>query len=100
MRDLRHVVFHRPGPKWRTDAPMFEQDGVAEHVEHYRAWLAAGHLELGGPFLDAAAGGMMISRAGVAEEAIRAHATTDPAVVSGLLVVEIRPWMVGMNARA
>lgn len=99
MRDLRHVVFHRPGPTWRHGTPIFEQDGIGAHIEHYRAWLDTGMLEMGGPFVDAAAGGMMISTAGLAEDAIRAHATADPAVASGLLVVEIRPWVVGMNAR-
>jgi uncharacterized protein YciI len=99
MRDLRQVVFHRPGPKWQPGKPNFEQDGIADHIAHYRIWFEAGRLEMGGPFLDAAAGGMMISTTGLAEDAIRAHAMADPAVASGLLTVEIRPWIVGMNAR-
>lgn len=99
MPDLRHVVFHRPGPKWQPGTPIFEQEGIADHIEHYRSWLDAGRLEMGGPFVDAGAGGMMISTAGVDAEAIRAHAIADPAVASGLLTVEIRPWIVGMNAR-
>ena len=99
MRDLRYVVFHRPGPTWKPGAPIFEQDGIGGHIEHYRAWLEAGRLEMGGPFVDEAAGGMMISTADTPEDDIRAHALADPAVASGLLEVEVRPWIVGMNAR-
>ena len=92
------VVFHRPGPRWRRGAPLFEQDGVHEHVAHYRAMLEAGKLLLGGPFMDDEGGGMMVAQKGVALEELTAFAARDPAVQSGLLTVEIRPWLVGMSA--
>ena len=99
MKDIRHLVVHLPGPRWKHGAPIFEQDGVQEHIAHYRRWLDAGLLEIGGPFLDAAGGGMMLPVAGVEEATVRAFAESDPAVVSGLLRVELRPWLIGMNAR-
>lgn len=96
-RDVRYVVLHSPGPAWHPGKSLFEQQGVREHVEHYRKLLAQGKLLLGGPHLDAKGGGMMIPAAGVAEAEIRHFASEDPAVKSGLLLVEVRPWLVGMS---
>lgn len=97
VRDVRWVVLHLPGPAWQPGKGMFEQPGVREHVEHYRKLLAAGKLALGGPHLDARGGGMMIPAAGVTEAEIRQFAADDPAVRSGLLVAEVRPWLIGMR---
>lgn len=97
MQDIRHVVFHRPGPAWVPGKSLFEQAGVREHVEHYRQWLVTGRLAMGGPFLDGGGGGMMIPAAGTPEDEIWRFAAEDPAVRSGLLVVEVRPWMIGMR---
>lgn len=96
-RDLRFVVFHRPGPAWLAGKSMFEQPGIREHVAHYRRLLAAGKLVMGGPHLDGPGGGMMIPAPGVPEDEIRAFAADDPAVKSGLLLVEVRPWLVGLS---
>jgi uncharacterized protein YciI len=98
MKDVRHVVVHAPGPAWRAGTPAFEQDGVRAHAAHWSRWLEAGKLAFGGPFLDAQGGGMMIPAEGVEEAEIVAFAHEDPAVVSGLLTVAIRAWLVGMKA--
>lgn len=98
MKDIRHVVFHRPGPAWLAGKSLFDQPGVMDHVAHYRQWLSAGKLALGGPHVDERGGGMMIPAAGVAEDEVRAFAAADPAVRSGLLQFELRPWMIGMSA--
>jgi len=95
-RDVRYVIFNRPGPAWQTDKGPFDQPGIPGHLVHYRQWLAAGKLELGGPHLDAASGGMMIPAAGVSEEEVRRHAAEDPAVKDGTLITEVRPWLIGM----
>ena len=97
MQDVRYVVFHKPGPAWLPGKAMFEQPGVREHVAHYREWLVAGKLELGGPHLDAAGGGMMVPAAGVSEDEITRFANEDPAVKSGTLLAEVRPWLIGMS---
>lgn len=97
MKDVRFVVFHRPGPAWQPGKNMFEQAGVQAHVAHYRQWLEAGKLQLGGPHLDSTGGGMMIPAAGVTEQEVRQFAAEDPAVKSGTLIAEVRPWLIGMS---
>lgn len=96
-RDVRFVVLHTPGPMWQAGKSMLEQPGIREHVAHYRKLLEAGKLVMGGPHLDGKGGGMMIPSAGVGEEEIRAFANDDPAVKAGVLLVEVRPWLVGMS---
>lgn len=98
MKDIRFVVFHRPGPQWLPGKTLFEQPGVMEHVTHYRQLLESGRLALGGPHLDEAGGGMMVPAAGVPREEMAAFAAADPAVRAGVLVFEIRPWLIGMSA--
>ena len=97
MRDIRFVLMHSPGPRWKAGVSVVEQPGIAQHIEHFRALLESGKLEMGGPFLDDAAGGMMIPTAGISELEIAEFAHADPAVVTGLLRVEIRRWMIGMK---
>ncbi len=97
QRDVRFVVVHAPGPRWDHSKSLFEQDGVQAHIDHYRQLHAAGKLAWGGPFLDGGAGGMMIAAAGLAEEEITTFALADPAVRSGLLKAEVRPWMIAMR---
>lgn len=95
--DIRHVVFHSPGPQWRSEVDFREQPGVAEHVAHYRTLLEEGRLDLGGPFLEGAAGGMMVAAASVGADELDAFAAADPAVAAGLLTYEIRTWLVAMR---
>jgi uncharacterized protein YciI len=96
-RDLRFVVVHSPGPAWDASKSLFEQPGLQAHIEHYRQWQVQGKLELGGPFMDGAAGGMMLPVAGVPETEVRRFAAEDPAVKAGLLRAEVRPWLIGMR---
>ena len=95
--DIRHVVIHTPGRAWQSGVEFREQPGVSEHVAHYRALLEQGRLELGGPYLDDAAGGMMIAAPGVDRAELESFAADDPAVRSGLLRYEIRTWLVAMS---
>ena len=97
MKDIRYVVLHKPGPAWLPGKTLFEQPSVREHVEHYRQWLDSGKLALGGPHLDTAGGGMMVPTAGVPEAEVRSFAAEDPAVRSGVLLAEVRPWLIGMS---
>jgi len=96
-RDIRFVVIHHPGPKWVEGKSIFEQPGLEAHIEHYRKLLAEGKLMVGGPFLDDDGGGMMIPEPGTSREEIATFAEADPAVRSGLLTFEVRPWLVGMR---
>jgi uncharacterized protein YciI len=96
-RDVRHVIVHTPGPAWVAGKPPFEQPGIEAHIAHYRQLQQQGKLALGGPFLDGAGGGMMIAEPGVPESELAAFAQADPAVKSGLLRAELRPWLIGMR---
>lgn len=96
-RPIRFVVFHMPGPKWQQGVDYRQQAGVNEHVQHYLNLHQQGKLQLGGPFLLPDMGGMMVTTKDVTYEEIDAFAAEDPAVQSGLLIYEIRPWMTAME---
>jgi len=96
-RPVRFVIFHRPGPKWQMGVDFREQDGVSEHVQHYLNLHEQGRLELGGPFLLQDAGGMMVATKDVSQEELETFAAADPAVQTGLLIYEIRPWLTVME---
>lgn len=96
-RPVRFVVIHRPGPNWEFGTDFREQEGVREHVQHYLKLHEQGKLQLGGPFLVQDAGGMMVTTKEVTMEEIESFAAEDPAVKSGLLLFEVRPWMTAME---
>ena len=92
MPETRFALFHAPGTQWRHDTPAFEQVGLHDHVAYFRLLHEAGKLAFGGPFVDAASGGMMMLAAGVGEEEATTIANDDPAVRGGLLAVRVRAW--------
>ncbi len=96
--DRHLVVIHSPGPAWDVGLPLMQQTGIQAHRAHYAQLLEAGLLDCGGPFADSAGGGMMVCKPGMDEDVLRTHALADPAVESGLLQFEIRPWIVGLRA--
>lgn len=95
-QSIRYVVFHKPGPNWKQGVDFRQQVGVQSHVQHYLKLYEKGKLSLGGPFLDST-GGMMIPTKGTTLKEITTFAKSDPAVKSGLLVIEIRPWLIAMD---
>jgi uncharacterized protein YciI len=97
---LRHVVLHTAGPGWVDGVDFREQPGVRDHVGHYATLHEQGRLEMGGPFLDGEAGGMMVTTPGMDRDEIEAFAAADPAVRSGLLEFEVRTWYVAMDRRS
>ena len=97
MQPTQFVVVHSPGPKWRSDIPALAQDGLKSHVAHYAGLLKEGKLLMGGPFLDEKSGGIMVAEPGVSEQELATFAAEDPAVKSGLLEFEVRPWLVGLR---
>src|SRR5512134_1170744 len=94
---IRYVVLHKPGPKWQYGIDFREQDGVDEHVQYYRKLHEQGKLELGDPFLLPDTGGMIVATKEVTQAEIEAFAAEDPAVRSGLLLYEVRPWLTAME---
>lgn len=95
--NTRQVVFHMPGPAWQYGTDFREQPGVQAHVAYYRQLYEDGKLDLGGPFLIPDSGGMMVTTKDVTPDEIEAFAAADPAVKSGLLRFEIRPWYTAME---
>ena len=94
---VRYVVFHRPGPSWQYGVDFREQAGVVAHVRHYLKFHQQGKLELGVPFLLQDAGGMMVATKAVSQDELDLFAVADPAVQSGLLLYEVRPWLTAME---
>jgi uncharacterized protein YciI len=97
IANTHQVVFHSPGPSWLAGVDFREQPGVGEHVAHYSSLLEEGKLELGGPFLAADTGGMMVAAPEMSHDELDRFAAADPAVQSGLLTYEIRSWYVPMR---
>lgn len=100
MPERRLVVIHSPGPDWELGLPLSQQVSLQGHGAHFAEWLKDGRLQMAGPFVDGAGGSLMICRPGVDEELLRRHAQADPAVESGQLQFEIRPWLALEHAPA
>lgn len=82
---VRYVVFHTPGPAWQDGVDFREQHEVSNHVGKYQRLFEDSKLELGGFFLHAGLGGMMVAVPDVPMEELNPFAAQDPAVQSGLL---------------
>lgn len=97
--ELKHIVFHSPGPNWKSGLDFREQqeDIVMKHVQHYRKLYAQGKLLLGGPFTDIDSGGMMIADGEITREELEEFAASDPAILAGLLTFEVKTWYVAMS---
>lgn len=97
MSERCWVIFHSTGPAWEPGLPLVQQVGIQGHRAHYAKLLAEGRLLMGGPFADSAGGGMMVCKGDIDEDTLRMHALSDPAVESGLLQFEIRPWVASLK---
>ena len=73
-----------------------EQPGVVDHIQYMIALSKEGVLAAGGPFLDDS-GGMMISTISDLSRATEI-ACKDPAVIAGLLQVEVKSWMIPISS--
>jgi uncharacterized protein len=93
----RFVIFHRPGPAWKPQVSVLEQPGVAAHFQYLQAAFAAGKIELAGPFPEGSSGGMIVMRPASTAADAQALVAGDPGVTSGLILAEVRPWMVTLG---
>jgi uncharacterized protein YciI len=91
------AVRHLPGKAWVPGLDPRRQPGIEAHVGHYAALLEAGKLVLGGPFLEADAGGFAVAAPGVGCEELAAFAAADPAVAAGLIRFELLTWFAPMR---
>ncbi len=90
------VIFHRPGPKWKKGVEFNKQKDVRLHSQYYMRLHEQNKLDFGGPFLDGT-GSMMIPAPEISQAEIEAFTKNDPAVIGGLLIVEIRPLKVSVK---
>lgn len=60
-RPIRYVVFHQPGTTWKPGGDFREQEGVRQHGQHDLKFHKQHKWELGDPFLQEDAGGMMVA---------------------------------------
>ena len=92
------VLSHTPDPA--VEGSIFEDPRFSHHVAFLRSMLARGWLLAAGPFADRQGEGMTVLRIPGGDAVARARelAEADRAVIEGLLVVEVRPWAVQMEA--
>jgi len=95
--EIKHIVFHTPGPGWLPGVGFQEQPDISRHVQHYIQLLKDGKLLLGGPFTDPDAGGMMITTDKITRAELKALAAADPAVKNGVLNIEVKTLYVAMK---
>jgi uncharacterized protein YciI len=93
----RYVIFHRPGPAWVAEAGVLEQKGVTQHFEYLQSAFLAGKIEMGGPFVAGASGGMIIMSPQSGEVDARELIAGDPGVISKLILAEVAAWMVTLG---
>lgn len=84
------ALLYRPGPAWLAGRPVRVQP-LAPHRAYAQTLFEQGRLLCAGPFLDDS-GGIALVRAATYEDAHDVLAG-DPAVVRGVLVGEVRPWL-------
>ncbi len=83
------AIVYAPGPAWKPGVSVWEQPLAAHGDYHHRLW-GEGRLMESGPFADGSGALAIVKVANRAEaEALLA---ADPAVASGLLTGELRPW--------
>ena len=93
----RQVIFHIPSHGWKPGVSPLEQTGVMDHLAYLQSLMDAGKVVMGGPFLDETAGGMLVLEDSVTPDEAVQIADADPAVVSGLIRYEMRPWYVTLE---
>jgi uncharacterized protein YndB with AHSA1/START domain len=92
--ELWHVLAHSPGRRWQPGVHPREQPGIAEHWAFIDRLDARRLLVGGGPLPATPGNGQLVVR-GIDTAELAELATTDhESVASGLLTVEVIPWLV------
>lgn len=95
-REIRAIFLVHPGPANPKGASLLDNPGMGEHARHMIKLHAAGKMARGGPFADGA-GGLGIAAKGVTADELARLLAEDPAAKSGLIVYEVKSWMVGVG---
>lgn len=95
-REMRAIFLVNPGPANPKGASLLNNPGIGEHARHMIKLHAMGKMVRGGPFADGT-GGLGIAAKGVTTDELTRLLADDPAVKSGLIVYEVRTWMIGVG---
>ena len=94
---LVYVVRYRPGPAYRSDMPLLQQD-LVEHGKYMRDQTLAGIIIAAGPTFDQGGGLVLLHVADLATA--QAFVRRDPAVIAGIFVGEITDWRPVYDAKS
>jgi uncharacterized protein YciI len=83
------LIVYRRGPAWIEGKPVTQQP-LKEHFKFLVGLYEQGILRFAGPFGDDTGGAAALSAD--SEEAVRAIVAADPAVTSGVMIVEVHAW--------
>lgn len=86
------VVFHKQGESWPKEGLSFDHPIAQEHAKYFGKLHAEGVVIEGGPF-PGNSGGMMVFKESVLADDAKKYASSDPAVKSGVMDFEIKPWV-------
>ena len=92
------LFIYRAGPSWQTGKPMSVQ-GLGPHGAYMGKLVGEGVVMAGGPMMDLEGGGLAIVKAKDVAEA-KTLLAADPAIVSGIMVADVRTWRPLMGTKA
>ncbi len=93
---IYYALIHSPGKNWEPILSFTQQSGIEGHANYMSTFLESKKLVQGGPFLDNT-GGMMIFN--VSKEEANSIANADPCVISGILNVSVKPWLLALSSK-
>jgi uncharacterized protein YciI len=85
-----YLVVYRPGPAWLPGRPVGEQP-LKEHGRYMLSLYVKGSLKFAGRFSDDAGGAAAFEA--IDDDEARAVVAADPAVISGVFLGELHPWV-------
>ncbi len=91
MRRVFYTLLYRPSAHWQVGKSLAEQD-LSAHRAYHQTLFEAGKIVLGGGFLDNE-GGLNVLNVASEAEAV-AIAQNDPALLDGVMSVEVHPLFV------
>lgn len=94
---LVYVVRYRPGPEYRSERPLLQQD-LRQHEGYMRGQTKAGVIIAAGPTFDETGGIVLLSVSNFAEA--EAFVRNDPAVTAGIFAGEITDWRPVFDAKS
>jgi uncharacterized protein YciI len=95
------ALLHSPGPNAPKDGSLFQDERFGQHLAFLGRMRDAGYLIAAGPLGDKMGEGMTVLRipgTDQVDRAIRLATEDDTSVACGLFAVDVRPWIVMIQA--